>query len=57
MSEKWNEDQRKAIENTEGNMIVSASAGSGKTSVMIERVKRLVIDKKTPVSRKALLSF
>ena len=36
MSEKWNEDQRKAIENTEGNMIVSASAGSGKTSVMIE---------------------
>ena len=57
MSEKWNEDQRKAIENTEGNMIVSASAGSGKTSVMIERVKRLVIDKKTPVSRIVMLSF
>ena len=48
MSEKWNEDQRKAIENTEGNMIVSASAGSGKTSVMIERVKRLVIDNRLP---------
>lgn len=57
MAEKWNDNQIVAITKTEGNMIVSASAGSGKTSVMIERVKRLIIEKKVPVSRIVMMSF
>ena len=35
---KFNEAQQKIIDHREGNMIVSASAGSGKTTVMLERV-------------------
>ena len=57
MSEIWNEGQLKAISNTSRNMIVSASAGSGKTATMIERVKRLVINEHVPISRIMMLSF
>ena len=40
----WTEDQLKAI-NLEGtNIIVSAGAGSGKTAVLTERVKRKLLD-------------
>lgn len=42
MANKWTKMQEKAIESREGAMIVSASAGSGKTSVMIERLVRLI---------------
>ena len=38
---KWNDDQIRAIE-TNGNVIVSAAAGAGKTSVLTERVLRLI---------------
>lgn len=38
---KWTDDQKNAI-NDRGNILVSASAGSGKTSVMIERIMRLL---------------
>lgn len=41
---KWTDEQIKAIENKDGEMLVSASAGSGKTSVMIERLIRLITD-------------
>ena len=38
MKSKWNEDQLKAIESVDNNTLVSASAGSGKTAVTIERI-------------------
>lgn len=38
---KWQENQLKAIKEA-GNLLVSASAGSGKTTVMIERILRLI---------------
>lgn len=38
---KWDDDQLRAIKES-GNLLVSASAGSGKTSVMIERIMRLI---------------
>ena len=34
--------QDKALEFTDGNMLVSASAGSGKTTVMVEKIKRYI---------------
>ena len=52
----WNKEQLAAIESVGGNTLVSASAGSGKTSVMIERVVRL-IKRGTPVRRIVMLTF
>ena len=40
---KWNPMQLKAIETKEKNILVSASAGSGKTSVLIARLMDLVM--------------
>ena len=34
--------QDKALEFTDGNMLVSASAGSGKTTVMVEKIRRYI---------------
>ena len=42
--------QKKAIDERGKNMLVSASAGSGKTFVMIERVKKLIIEGEASVS-------
>ncbi len=39
---KFTDKQRAVIEHNQGNIVVSASAGSGKTSVMVERLIRLV---------------
>lgn len=39
---KLNEQQRKVVEFRNGNAVVVSSAGSGKSTVMVERVKRLV---------------
>lgn len=41
--------QREIIEYGGGGVMVSASAGSGKTFVMIERIKRLILQKKAEV--------
>ena len=40
---KWTQAQQKTIETRGRNILVSAAAGSGKTTVMIERVKQLVL--------------
>ena len=39
---QWSEEQ-KAIISGRGNMLVSASAGSGKTTVMIEKIRQLLL--------------
>ena len=39
----WTEDQKKAIDLEGTNIIVSAGAGSGKTAVLTERVKRKIL--------------
>lgn len=52
----WTNEQQKAIE-FDGNLIVSASAGSGKTSTMIARAIRLVTQEKVPVERVMLLAY
>ena len=52
---KFSEAQQRAID-TQGNVIVSAAAGAGKTSVLTERVFRLV-EAGTPIDRMLILTF
>ncbi len=52
----WNDDQIRAIESVDENTLVSASAGSGKTAVTIERIIRR-IKEGTPVKEIVMLAF
>ncbi|HUT22831.1 MAG TPA: UvrD-helicase domain-containing protein, partial [Sumerlaeia bacterium] len=44
----WTPEQTLAIERMGCDLLVSASAGTGKTAVLVERIVRLVLDKKNP---------
>ncbi len=49
MAEKWTAAQRLAIDARDGSVLVSAAAGSGKTSVLVERILSLITDPAHPV--------
>ncbi len=49
--------QKAVVEHEKGNLLVSASAGSGKTFTMISRAIRLIKEKKTKVSNVLALTF
>lgn len=53
----FTEKQQRVIDIDEGNVVVSASAGSGKTSVMIERIIRLLIERKADISQILAVTF
>lgn len=53
----WSREQKRIIDADCGNLLASASAGSGKTTVMLERVRRLIVEKHVPVRRIVMLSF
>lgn len=55
MADNWTEQQRNAIYATDGSVLVSAAAGSGKTSVLIERVIKLITREENPVDIDRLL--
>lgn len=54
---QWNEMQLKAIETKQKNVLVSASAGSGKTTVLIERLMRLVMEERVEVDAILAMTF
>ena len=54
---KWTENQSLAINTLTGDVLVTASAGSGKTSVMIERLMKLVVEEGVDVGRILCLTF
>lgn len=54
---KWTKEQQEAIELRGKNILVSAAAGSGKTAVLVERIKRLIMDEKCPVDRMLIVTF
>ena len=51
----WSEEQKKVL-SAKGNLLVSASAGSGKTTVVVEKVLRLIEDG-ADVRRILLMTF
>ena len=54
---KLTDKQIAVVEHDEGNILVTASAGSGKTHTMIERVKRLILQKNVNVSEILCATF
>ncbi len=52
---QWTLQQKNAIRARNGNVLVSAAAGSGKTAVLVERVKEIITDKENPVDIDNLL--
>ena len=57
MAEKYTESQKKAVETIDGNVLVSASAGSGKTFVMIERLIKIILEGRAKVSEILAVTF
>ena len=54
---KWTPEQKEAVETDGANILVSAAAGSGKTSVLVERISRLIIDEEVDVDRFLITTF
>ena len=50
MAETLTKQQRQAVENRGGNLLVSAAAGSGKTKVLVERLLRYILDSSDPAN-------
>ena len=52
---RWTPDQQRVIDARGGNILVSASAGSGKTAVLVERILSFILDEKDPADIDQLL--
>lgn len=57
MAMKWTKEQQQAIELRNKNILVAAAAGSGKTAVLVERIKRLILEERCPVDRMLIVTF
>ncbi|MCI8514124.1 MAG: helicase-exonuclease AddAB subunit AddA [Lachnospiraceae bacterium] len=55
MSVTWTEEQRQVIEARNGDLLVSAGAGSGKTAVLVERILSRITDPEHPMDIDRLL--
>lgn len=53
----WTNAQQAAIEDRGGAVVVSAAAGSGKTSVLVERALRLICDEGAPADSLLIMTF
>lgn len=54
---KWTDEQRDAIEIRDKNILVAAAAGSGKTAVLVERIRRLVVEEGESLDRMLIVTF
>ena len=56
---EYTKQQKKAIDLRDRNILVSASAGTGKTAVLTERILQLILDKDDPanIDEMAVLTF
>jgi ATP-dependent helicase/nuclease subunit A len=56
-STQWTQKQLETIELRQKNILVSAAAGSGKTAVLIERIKQLILSDGVPVNQLLVVTF
>ena len=54
---KWTKEQQEAIEIRGKNILVSAAAGSGKTAVLVERIKQLILQDQVPLDHMLIVTF
>lgn len=54
---KWTEEQRQAIEIRDMSILVSAAAGSGKTAVLVERIKQLILQENLSLDELLVVTF
>jgi len=54
---KWTKEQQEAIEIRDKNILVSAAAGSGKTAVLVERIKQLILRDQIPLDQMLIVTF
>ncbi|MBE6032471.1 MAG: helicase-exonuclease AddAB subunit AddA [Clostridiales bacterium] len=53
----WTPEQERAINARGKNLLVSAAAGSGKTSVLVERIKKMVLEDGVPLDQFLVVTF
>jgi ATP-dependent helicase/nuclease subunit A len=53
----WTEDQARAIEARDCNLLVAAAAGSGKTAVLVERIIGLLVRDGIDIDRLLVVTF
>lgn len=53
----WTDEQLRAIEARGGNILLSAAAGSGKTTVLVERALRLIVEDGADIDRMLVVTF
>ena len=54
---KWTDKQYKAIYDRDKNLLVAAAAGSGKTAVLVERIKQLILKDGCSLDRMLVVTF
>ena len=58
MSEvKWTPDQQNAIDHDGSSLLISAAAGSGKTAVLVERIIRLITEKRRNITDFLIITY
>lgn len=53
----WTVEQQRAIDERGKNILVAAAAGSGKTAVLVERIKKLIIQDGVPIDQMLIVTF
>ena len=54
---EWTKEQKRAIEEKGSNILVAAAAGSGKTTVLVERIIQKIIKDKIDIDRLLIVTF
>ena len=54
---KWTNEQQNAITKKDSNILVAAAAGSGKTTVLVERIIRKIINDKVDIDKILVVTF
>ena len=57
MGTTWTKEQLSAIQDSGNNILVAAAAGSGKTTVLVERIIRKIIDEKIDIDKILVVTF